>query len=44
MLAAKNHNQNEALAVLNCRRLPGRLNTTEASVLLGDVTSLFWTG
>ena len=44
MLAAKNHNQNEVLAVLNCRRLPGRLNTTEASVLLGfqehDITTL----
>ena len=35
MLAAKNHNQNEVLAILNSRRLPGRLNTTETSVLLG---------
>ena len=35
MLAAKNHNQNEALAVLNSHRLPGRLNTTETAVLLG---------
>jgi hypothetical protein len=25
----------DALALLNCRRLPGRLNTTEAAVLLG---------
>ena len=35
MLAAKNHSQNEVLAIHNSRRLPGRLNTTEASVLLG---------
>jgi hypothetical protein len=25
----------EAIALLNCRRLPGRLNTTETAVLLG---------
>ena len=25
----------DALALLNCRRLPGRLNTTETAVLLG---------
>ena len=24
-----------ALSLLNCRRLPGRLNTTEAAILLG---------
>ena len=35
MLATKNHNQNDALAILNSRRLPGRLNTTQTSVLLG---------
>ena len=28
-------NLQEALALLNCRRLPGRLNTTEAAVILG---------
>ena len=43
MLATKNHNQ-EALAVLNCRRLPGRLNNIETAVLLGfqehDITTL----
>lgn len=28
-------NPQDALAVLNCRRLPGRLNTTEAALVLG---------
>lgn len=28
-------NLQDALALLNCRRLPGRLNTTEAAVVLG---------
>ena len=35
MLATKSHNQQEVFALLNCRRLPGRLNTTETAVLLG---------
>ena len=47
MLATKNHNQ-EALAVLNCRRLPGRLNNIETAVLLGfqehDITTLVAAG
>ena len=28
-------NLQDAMALLNCHRLPGRLNTTEAAVLLG---------
>ena|SRR6202035_1669979 len=36
MLAARKMiSRGEALEVLNCRRLPARLNTTEASILLG---------
>ena len=36
MIAARNvGNAQSALELLNCRRLPGRLNTTEAAVLLG---------
>ena len=33
--ARKVGSSQEAVALLNCRRLPGRLNTTEAAVLLG---------
>ena len=37
-------NLQDALALLNCRRLPGRLNTAETAVLLGfqehDITAL----
>src|ERR1700722_17550698 len=45
MIAARNvGNAQSALELLNCRRLPGRLNTTEAAVLLGfqehDITPL----
>ena len=45
MLAAKKiMNRGEALQFLNCRRLPARLNTTEASILLGvqehDISAL----
>src|SRR5207244_1871675 len=36
MLAAKKiMSRGEALELLNCRRLPARLNTTETSILLG---------
>jgi hypothetical protein len=36
MIAARNvGNAQSALELLNCRRLPGRLNTTEVAVLLG---------
>lgn len=36
MIAARNvGNAQSALELLNCRRLPGRLNTTETAVLLG---------
>src|SRR6266403_5468570 len=36
MLAAKRiTSRGEAVELLNCRRLPARLNTTEASILLG---------
>ena len=36
MLAVgKTSTAEQRLAVLNCRRLPGRLNTTEAAMLLG---------
>src|SRR5438094_10608517 len=36
MLAAKKiTSRGEALELLNCRRLPARLNTTEPSILLG---------
>jgi hypothetical protein len=36
MLAAKKiTSRGEALELLNCRRLPARLNTTETSILLG---------
>src|SRR5438876_3304412 len=36
MLAAKKiMSRGDALEVLNCRRLPARPNTTEASILLG---------
>lgn len=36
MLAAKKiMSRGDALEVLNCRRLPARLNSTEAAVLLG---------
>jgi hypothetical protein len=35
MLAARNRGPAEALAVLNCHRLPARLNSTETCVLLG---------
>ena len=36
MLAGqKVRNLQDATALLNCHRLPGRLNTTEAAVLLG---------
>src|SRR5438067_3375815 len=45
MLAAKKiMSRSEALEFLNCRRLPARLNTTEASILLGvqehDISAL----
>src|SRR5205823_3424914 len=45
MLAAKKiMSRGEALDFLNCRRLPARLNTTEASILLGvqehDISAL----
>jgi hypothetical protein len=33
--ARKIGNLQEAFALLNCRRVPGRLNTTEVAVLLG---------
>jgi hypothetical protein len=33
--ARKVGNLQDAMVLLNCRRLPGRLNTTEAAVLLG---------
>ena len=35
MLATRNRGPADALAVLNCRRLPARLNSTETCVLLG---------
>ena len=35
MIARRTSTAQEALAVLNCRRLPARLNTTEAAVVLG---------
>jgi hypothetical protein len=45
MVAARRvGNLQETLAVLNCRRLPGRLNMAEAAVLLGfqehDISTL----
>ena len=45
MLAAKKiMSRSEALEFLNCRRLPARLNTSEASILLGiqehDISAL----
>jgi hypothetical protein len=33
--ASRVGNFQEALAILNCRRLPGRLNTIETAILLG---------
>ena len=49
MLSARKLTGTEsALALLNARRLPGRLNTTEAAVLLGfqehDITALIGAG
>lgn len=35
MLSARHSSTQETLALLNCRRLPARLNATEAAVLLG---------
>jgi hypothetical protein len=36
MLSARHMSSaNEAIALLNCRRLPARLNSTEAALLLG---------
>ena len=36
MIAARNVGKvQDAMALLNCRRLPGRLNATETAVLLG---------
>jgi hypothetical protein len=35
MFRAKRTSFQEGLALLNCRRLPGRLNTTEVALLLG---------
>jgi len=45
MLAAKKiMSRSDALEFLNCRRLPARLNTSEASILLGiqehDISAL----
>ena len=45
MLTARHHSSaSEAVALLNCRRLPGRLNSTEAALLLGfqehDISAL----
>ena len=45
MLAAKKiMSRGDVLELLNCRRLPARLNTTEASILLGvhehDISAL----
>jgi hypothetical protein len=35
MLSARHSSTQETVALLNCRRLPARLNATEAAVLLG---------
>ena len=35
MLSAKHPSTQETVALLNCRRLPARLNATEAAILLG---------
>lgn len=45
MLTARHHSSaTEAVALLNCRRLPGRLNSTETALLLGfqehDISAL----
>jgi len=45
MLTSRHHcSASEAVALLNCRRLPGRLNSAEAALLLGfqehDISAL----
>jgi len=35
MLTARNNGTKEAFQILNCQRLPARLNSTETAVLLG---------
>ena len=39
--ARKIENMQEVTALLNCRRLPGRLNTTETALLLGFSKTIF---
>jgi hypothetical protein len=48
MLSTRHHcSAQEAVALLNCRRLPGRLNSAEAALLLGfqehDISTLVMT-
>lgn len=35
MITARHLGRSDAAAILNCRRLPARLNTTETALLLG---------
>jgi hypothetical protein len=35
MLAQRGTSSSQAYSILNCRRLPGRLNSTETAILLG---------
>jgi hypothetical protein len=48
MFSSKSTSSADRLALLNCRRLPARLNTSEAAVLLGfqehDISVLTATG